>query len=62
MADLLEIKVKALKDKLEVLKAELTRLEKENSAGLLSPIERMRLESLNQEKRDIVLKIKELLM
>jgi len=62
MTDLLERKVKALKSKLEQVKDEIARLDKEEKAGLLSPIERMKMTSLQQERQDLVAKIKELLM
>lgn len=62
MADYAEKKVKALKEQLDKAKNEIERLTKENDAGLLSPLEKMRLNSLETEKRELVLRIRELMM
>ena len=62
MSDYAEKKVKALKEQLDKAKNEIERLAKENDAGLLSPLEKMRLNSLETEKRDLVLRIRELMM
>jgi len=62
MSDLLQRKVNAIKEKIDKLDAEIEHMEKESTAGLLSPIERMRLTSLKQEKNDLKVKMKELLL
>lgn len=62
MSDYAEKKVKVLKGQLDRAKSEIERLTKENQAGLLSPLEKMRLTSLEDEKRDLVMKIRELMM
>ncbi|KPK95576.1 hypothetical protein AMJ80_04840 [bacterium SM23_31] len=62
MSDLLERKVKSIKNKLDQIKSEIVRLDKEESAGLLSPLERMRLASLKEEKKELNVKLRELLM
>ncbi|MFC1555863.1 hypothetical protein ACFL67_02160 [candidate division KSB1 bacterium] len=62
MASILEKQVKSLKDRIEKLKHEVQRLEKEDQAGLLSPLERMRLQSLKDERAELITKMKELLM
>jgi len=62
MADLLEKRVKMLKSKIEQLKSEVQRLDKQDKAGLLSPLERMKLNSLQQEQKELQAKLRELLM
>ncbi|MFC1730341.1 hypothetical protein ACFL6I_08385 [candidate division KSB1 bacterium] len=62
MSDLVQKRVKLLKDKLEKLRVEVSQLEKEEQAGLLSPIERMRIASLHEERKELLAKVKELLM
>lgn len=62
MADLLEKKVKAIKSKIEEINVDIERLEKDNAAGMLSPLEKMRISSRHQEKKELQVKLKELLM
>ncbi|MCP4727778.1 MAG: hypothetical protein GY863_22260 [bacterium] len=60
MADLLSSKISALKKKIETCKEEIKRLDADDSAGRLSPIEKMRLSSLKDEHNELVAKLKEL--
>lgn len=62
MADLLEKKVKAIKSKIEGINADIERLEKDDVAGMLSPLEKMQISSRHQEKKELQVKLKELLM
>ncbi len=62
MADLLSTKISALKKKIEACKEEITRLDADDKAGRLSPLERMRLSSLKDEHNELVAKLKELAM
>ena len=62
MSDLLERRVKSIKNKLEKIKSEIVRLDKEDNAGLLPPIDRMRLASLKEEQKELNGRLRELLM
>jgi predicted RNase H-like nuclease (RuvC/YqgF family) len=62
MADLLEKRVKSLKSKIEQVKSEIQRLDKQEKAGLFSPLDRMKLNSLHQEQKELQAKLRELLM
>jgi len=62
MSDLLERKVKSIQTKLEQIKSEIVRLDKEKNAGLLSPLDRMRLDSLKEEQKELNARLRELLM
>ena len=62
MGDILEQKVKAVKAKINNCKADLERLQKENAAGNLSPLEKMQISSLIQEQKELNVKLRELLM
>lgn len=62
MSDLLERKVKSIQTKLEQIKSEIVRLDKEKNAGLLSPLDRMRLDSLKEEQKELNVRLRELLM
>jgi len=61
MSELLANKAKSMKDKIASLQSEIDRLEKENSAGLLSMIEKMKIPSLIQAQKDYKAKLRELL-
>ena len=62
MSDLLERKAKSIKTKLDQIKSEIMRLDKEQNAGQLSPLERMKLSSLREEQKELNTRLRELLM
>ena len=62
MSDLLEKKAKSIKTKIDQIKSEIIRLDKEANAGLLSPLERMKLSSLREEQKELNTRLRELLM
>ena len=62
MADLLEKRVKSLKSRIELVKSDIQRLEQDDRAGKLSPLERMRISALQQEQKELQVKLRELLM
>ncbi len=62
MTDLLTQKIRATKSRLEQVKAEVEKMEKDDKAGMLSPLDRMKLGSIQQEHKELQAKLRELLM
>ncbi|MCP4726545.1 MAG: hypothetical protein GY863_15985 [bacterium] len=57
MTDLQSTRIMSIKKKIEENKKEIERLQ---SAGALSPLERMRITSLNEAQKELDVKLKEL--
>ncbi len=57
MTDLQSTRIMSIKKKIEENKKEIERLQ---SAGTLSPLERMRITSLNEAQKELDVKLKEL--